>query len=82
MKRSMFGTLTIESANDDMGEVFFEVEPDDCYAEILEGDGKFFFEIKANDSGEIIAQSDDCFATVANARSYLKAWVSDIQVNV
>lgn len=84
MRETMFGDTIIETIKDDLGLVeSLQLAEDEVYAVIrldeTEGSGLYYFEVMHNEDGDTIASSEPIFATVQDAKDYLKGFVTDIQ---
>lgn len=83
MRKTMFGDVIIESADDDLGEVdALQDAGDEIYAAVRpceEGSGKFSFEVMHNEDGEVIVSSEPIFDSPRAIRAYLQGYVSEIQ---
>lgn len=85
MRTTIFGDMVIEDVKDDMGEVeVLQLAEDEVYAIIRlddEESGMYFFEVMQNEDGEQLVSSEPIFATIQDAKDYLKGFVTDIQVD-
>ncbi len=85
MRKTIFGDTVIEDVKDDIGEVeALQLAEDEVYAVIgLDEDesGMYFFEVMQNKNGNQIVCSEPIFATIQDAKDYLKGFVTDIQVD-
>jgi hypothetical protein len=82
MRQSMFNDWWVDKLDDDPGEIIAEAGGD-IFASVLEDEdepGKFWFEVKENESGDNVLSSDSLFDSAEAARDWIKQYVSDVQM--
>lgn len=84
MRRSIFGDYYATSTEDDIAEAFvaMELHPSECFADVCQDGDNFYVEIRDNEGGELVVQTDDdLFASAEAAREWARTWVSHVNDN-